>query len=277
MTSIKFISNDGGEIECDEKTLRSLKSDMIDKMLDSGMQVTQECELDFSLKVITAVIYRGKASIKGEVLGEMIVLTDYLQMASECAEYCRMFNRHSRLTLWTPRIAEIAAIHKQYMPLQHASQAELVDLVFRGFRRDLIVDLSNYNVNISCLPELVCDDPRCTPEFFHEWFDRTIEAYNFYGYVKRGLLDPTCALKLVTPSIASFTSSDRFEKHEDSPLKFDLLKRIWYVSEVERHKNCSHFVFWNVETRQWTDKIDKERVKNDVLRISPGLELYAVY
>lgn len=264
MRSIKFIANDGKSIECDEKMLRALKSEMIDRMLDSGMLVTQECELDFSIDVISAVLQRPRLGVTCQLLGEMIELTDYLQMNDDCEEFCTLLVTQDKLYLWTPRVAEIAATYKRYLPLLGASTNELVEMVYRGFSRKVFEDYAGVEI----LPEAVCRDPRCTPELFNEWFNHRFEPRNLYGYVKRGFLDPVCALKLLQRRNRTIV----LVKQQGTPLKFDLLIRLLYTAEINDHPDCSYFATWDRDKGSH-DKVDRDQIDNNFY----GLQVYAVY
>ena len=294
MRTIKFILLDG-EIECDEGALRSLKSDMIDKMLDSGMQISTEIELDFSKEAfeIARKHHQPDHNIYGVTIRmEVIRLTDYMQMTQVCKNHCRRLIEIVKIQHWTIEIAMIAVANNLQLPTYGgAHRADLIDFIFKGWPSSHLHYLTCATDYQHEIREAVCEDSRCTFVIFSDYYDGNPNSRVNYEYVKRGWLDPMSVLKF-TIKLSLFIERSMIRKLGGKPLVFDVLTPIARLggnqrwSRLTKYKHDADLIkgyeVWDDQHRKCIDvlTVDNFRESSPLKygkQLMNHVTLYAVY
>lgn len=235
MRGIKFILVDG-EVECTEETLRSLKSDMIDRMLDSEMKMSTEMELDFELATFNACVESSKRHQPDHTIWNPVVrmdvirLADFLQMTDVARNHCARLAEVVKIRNWPVEVAMIAVANRVRLPTTGGVPREdLVDFIFEGWPASHIHHLTSATDYQQEIQNAVCQDPRCTFEVFAEYYNGSLDSRTNYKFVEKGWLDAKSVLKL-SLKLSLSIERPKIRSLGGKPLAFDVLTPIARVN-----------------------------------------------
>ena len=207
---IRFVMPDG-ELEASESDLKALRSEMFDTMLSTSVGTTKRIELDHSKRAVKGVLgYREWSSKVAkyddlELLSEMATISDYFRMKEATLFLVKRFLEKFGVAKVTPAMLELGMRVAHEIIMSRVSPKVYADLAVRDFDMEPVKGFcersrpSLWTGFFKDASILICDDKRCTPGLFAEYFQPLTmdDPMKLCNYVSRRFLDAESALKIL--------------------------------------------------------------------------------